>query len=224
LGAKICALYEVMKMKKSILIGVSIATVAAILLTAVALGFGDTSTKFNAFADAKANEQPTNKAAIEATSTPTPVPTKEKTPEEAIAEAQAKVSFKILQPSYVPEGYTLNIPQISGTRFRGVSVELEQAALPYTNGNETLNLKELLIINDTTIAPKSTAIPEDTREIVDINGIKGRFSVEPDGLKYLSWKIGELSLTISSLTYNSNNITGSLLSKEEMIKMARSIK
>lgn len=77
---------------------------------------------------------------------------------------------------------------VSGTRFRGVSVELEQAMLPY------------------------------------INGIKGRFSVEPDGLKYLNWKIGELSLTISSLTYNSNNITGSSLSKEEMVKMARSVK
>lgn len=211
-------------MKKSILIGVSIVTVLGILLAAAALGFADTKTRFNAFADAKANEQVTDKTAQVATSTPTPVPAQEETPEEAIADVQAKVSFKILQPSYVPEGYTLNIPQISGTRFRGVSVELEQATLPYTNGKETLNLKELLTINDTSIDPKSTTIPKDTREIVDINGIKGRFSVEPDGLKYLNWKIGELSLTISSLTYNSNNITGSSLSKEEMIKMARSVK
>ncbi len=149
---------------------------------------------------------------------------REKTPEEAISEAQAKVSFKILQSSYVPEGYALNIPQVSGTRFRGVSVELEQAMLPYTNGKETLDLKELLTINDTTMAPESTTIREDTREIVDINGIKGRFSVEPDGSKYLNWKIGDLSLTISSLTYNPNNVTGSSLSKEEMIKMAWSVK
>lgn len=149
---------------------------------------------------------------------------KEKTAEVAIAEAQAKVSFKILKPSYVPSGYALNIPQVSGTKFRGSTLEAEQAMLPYTNGKETLNLKELLTINDTTPVSKSTAIPEDTREIVDINGIKGRFSVEQDGMKYLNWKIGELSLTISSLTYNSNNITGSSLSKEEMIKMARSIK
>jgi len=209
-------------MKKSILIGVSIATVAAILLAAVALGFADTKTKFNAFADAKV-EQITEKA-TPATSTPAPVPTQEKTPVEAIAEAQAKVTFKILQPSYIPEGYTLNIPQVSGTRFRGVSVELEQVMLSYTNGKETLNLKEFLTINDTTIASKSTIIPKDTRKIVDINGIKGHFSVEPDGLKYLNWKIGELSLTISSLTYNSNNVTGSSLSKEEMINMARSVK
>lgn len=158
-------------MKKSILIGVSIATVLAILLlAAVALGFGDTKTKFNAFAGAEAKHF-TEKAA-QATSTPTPVPTQEKTPEEAIAEAQAKVSFKILQPSYVPEGYTLNIPQVSGTRFRGVSVELEQAVFPYTNGKETLNLKELLTINDTTIAPKSTTIPKDAREIVDITVLR----------------------------------------------------
>jgi hypothetical protein len=48
--------------------------------------------------------------------------------------------------------------------------------------------------------------------------------VEPDGSKYLNWKIGDLSLTISSLTYNPNNVTGSSLSKEEMIKMAWSVK
>jgi hypothetical protein len=207
-------------MKKTILIGVSIATVLAIFLGAFELGFAGNSTKLNAFAEV--NEQAIEKA-IELTSIPTPAHTQEKTPDEAIAEAQAKVSFKILQPSYVPEGYALNISQVSGTRFRGVSVELEHAMLPYTNGKETPNLKELLIINDTTPA-KSTTIPEDTREIVDINGIKGRFSVEPDGSKYLNWKIGELSLTISSLTYNSNNVTGSSLSKEEMIKMARSVK
>jgi len=208
-------------MKKSILIGVFIATIAAILLGAFALGFTGNSTKLNAFVDAQVNEQVMENG-IEVTSNPTPAPAKEKTPEEAIAEAQAKVSFKILQPSYVPEGYALNIPQVSGTRFRGVSVELEQAMLPYTNGKETLNLKEFQTINDTT--PKSTAIPEDTREIVNINDIKGRYAEETNGVKYLNWKIGELSLTISSLTYGSNNISGSSLSKEDMIKMARSIK
>ncbi len=210
-------------MKKSIIIGASIATVLVILLAAVAFGFADTRTKFNAFVDAKANEQSTDNAPIEATYTPAPVPTQERTAETAIAEAQVNVSFSILQPSYVPEGYSLNIPQVSGTRFRGVSVELEQAMLPYAKGNEILNLKELLIINDTTIAPSTTAA-KDPREMVDINGVKGRFSLEPDGSKYLSWKIGELSLTISSLAYNSNNITGSSLSKEEMVKMAGSIK
>ena len=210
-------------MKKTILIGVSIATVLAILLGAFALGFTGNSTKLNAFADAEVNEQVMEKA-IQVTSTPTPAPAQEKTPEEAIAEAQAKVSFNIIKPSYVPEGYALNIPQVSGTRFRGVSVELEQAMLPYTNGKETLNLKEFLTINDTTPVPKSTTIPEDTREIVDINGIKGRFWVEPDGSKYLNWKIGELSLTITSLTYDSKNIAGSSLGKEEIIKMARSFK
>ncbi len=208
-------------MKKSILIRVSIATVAAILLGAFALGFAGNSTKLNAFVDAQVNEQVMEKA-IEVTSNSAPAPAREKTPEEAISEAQAKVSFKIVQPSYVPEGYALNIPQVSGTKFRGVSVELEQAMLPYTNGKETLNLKEFQTINDT--VPKSTAIPEDIREIVDINGINGRYAEETNGVKYLNWKIGELSLTISSLTYDSNNIAGSSLGKEEMIKMARSVK
>ncbi len=44
-------------MKKSILIGVSIVTVLGILFAAVALGFGDTSTRFNAFADAQVHEK-----------------------------------------------------------------------------------------------------------------------------------------------------------------------
>ncbi|MCX9024837.1 MAG: DUF4367 domain-containing protein [Candidatus Methanoperedens sp.] len=210
-------------MKKSILMGVSITTVAAILLGAFALGFAGNDTKLNEFVDAQVNEQVMEKA-IEVTSNPTPAPAKEKTPDEAIAEAQAKVSFTILQPSYVPEKYALNIPQVSGTRFRGVAVELEQAMLPYTNGKETLNLKELLIINDTTLDPHNTAIPEDTREIVDINGINGRYAEETNGVKILNWKIGELSLTISSLTYDSNSIAGSSLSREEIIKMARSVK
>lgn len=48
------------KMRKSILIGVSVVTVLAILLAAVASGFADSNTKFNAFADAKANEPPTD--------------------------------------------------------------------------------------------------------------------------------------------------------------------
>ncbi len=209
-------------MKKSTIIGISIATVAAVLLAAVALGFTDTKTKFNAFADVKANEQGMEKSTIEAKSMPSPVPIQEKTAETAIAEAQAKVSFKILQPSYLPSGYTLNIQQVSGTKFIGVSLEVEQAMLPYTNGNETLNLKELLTMKDNTDV--SGSVSKTPYGFVDINGVQGRFLEENDGVKSLEWKIGNLSLAISSYAYKENNFTRATLSKDEMIKMARSVR
>lgn len=209
-------------MKKSILIGVSIMTVLAILLTAVALGFGDTKTRFNAFIDAKANEQGAEKATVEATSTPAPVPIQENAAETAIAGAQAKVSFKILQPSYVPTGYTLNIPQVSGTKFKGVSLEAEQVMLPYTNEKETLNLKELFPIKEDTDV--SGSVSKTPYEFVDINGVRGRFLEEASGIKSLDWKIGNLSLTINSYAYKENNFTRATLNKEEMLRMARSVK
>lgn len=209
-------------MKKSILIGVSIATVLGVLLAAAALGFADTKTKFNAFADVKAYEQDTEKATIEGTSATTPVPTQEKTAEAAIAEAQGKVSFKILKPSYVPSEYTLNIPQVSGTKFKGVCLEVEQVMLPYTKGNETLNLKELLTIKDETDV--SGSVSKTPYEFVDINGVRGHFLEEESGIKSLEWKIGNLSLTINSYAYKENNFTRATLSKEEMVKMARSVK
>ncbi len=154
--------------------------------------------------------------------------TREKTPEEAIAEAQAKVSFKILQPSYVPEGYRMNTAQTSGTRFHGVSSELEQAMLPYIKGdeffakNEYLNLKELLTIKDDTDV--SGSVSKTPYKFVDINGVQGRFLEEQNGIKSLDWKAGNLSLTISSYAYNESDFTGTSLSMEEIVKMARSVK
>jgi len=186
-------------MKKSILIGVSIVTVLGILLAAAALGFADTKTKFNAFADAKANEQAT---------------------ENTIDEAQAKVSFEILEPTYLPSGYILD--NAKGSRFIGVINDLDAASLSYKNGDEMLDLKEIIIVK-TKQKTEPSEKPKDTREIVDINGIEGRFS-EENGIKFLNWKIGELSLSIMSWKNEGQNQTSSSLSKEEMIKMARSVK
>lgn len=153
---------------------------------------------------------------------------REKTPEEGIADAQAKVSFEILQTSYIPEGYRMNTAQTSGTKFRGVSSELEQASLYYIKGdeffakNEYLILKELLTIkDDTDVSERTSNIPW---KYMDINGIQGQFLEEPNGVKSLNWKTGNLSLTISSYAYNESGSTGTSLSMEEIIKMARSIK
>ena len=151
-----------------------------------------------------------------------PFPVREKTPEEAIADAQAEVSFKILQPGYIPVGYRMNTAQTSGTKFHGVSSELEQALLPYTKGNEFLNLQELLVIKDDTDVSESVA--RTPYKYVDINGTQGRFLEEASGTKTLSWKIGNLDMTISSYAYNGSGFTVTSLGMDEMIKMARSVK
>ena len=155
---------------------------------------------------------------------------REKTPGEAIAEAQEKVSFRILQPSYIPEGYRMNTAQTTGTRFRGTSVELEQSSIFYIKGdeffaeNEYLNLKELLTIKEDTDTEASERTSNIPWKYVDINGVQGRFLEEQSGVKSLNWKIGDLSLTIGSHAYNESGFTGTSLSMEEMIKMARSVK
>jgi hypothetical protein len=149
-------------------------------------------------------------------------PVREKTVEEAITEAQAEVSFKILQPGYIPEGYMMNTAQTSGAKFHGVSSELEQASLFYIKGNESLNLQELLVIKDDTDI--SGNVSKTPYKFVDINGTQGRFFEEASGTKSLSWKAGSLSLTISSYAYNESGLTGTSLGMDEMIKMARSVK
>lgn len=151
-----------------------------------------------------------------------PPPIREKTPEEAIAEAQSKVSFKIIQPAYIPAGYRMNTAQTSGTKFHGVSSELEQIILSYTKGHEFLNLQELLVIkDDTDISGSISNIPW---KYVDINGTQGRFLEDSSSTKSLNWKKGNLSLTISSYAYKDNNFTRASLSMDEMVKMARSVK
>lgn len=149
-------------------------------------------------------------------------PVREKTVEEAIADAQAEVSFKILQPGYIPEGYRMNTAGTSGAKFHGFSSELEQALLSYTRGNEYLNLQELLVIKDDTDV--SGSFSKTPYKFVDINGTQGRFLEEESGMKSLNWKEGSLSLTISSYAYNGSSFTGTSLGMDEMIKVARSVK
>lgn len=196
-------------MKKSILFGVSVAAVAAILLGALALGLA------GAPADVKNNE--------DSIDTSTGAATRDKALDDAIAGAQANVSFNILRPSYIPPGYVPDTGAIAGTKFIGTSTELEQAELAYTKGNDTLSLHEVMIIKSEPNRNNATP-PEDTRRKVDINGVEGRFSVEPNGEKYLSWKISNLSLTIRSYTFNGSAFSGTSLSMDDMIKMAGSVR
>lgn len=200
-------------MNKPILFGVSIAAVLAIILGAVALGF------VGAPADVDNSEDAINASTINASADTS---ARNTSLDNAIAGAQANVSFTILRPGYIPGGYVPDIPQITGMHFIGTASEAEQAVLAYANGNATILLQEILIIKDN-IDPNAT-IPADTRRIVDINGIEGRFSVEPNGEKYLGWKMNGLRLTIRSYTFNGTDFSGSSLSMEEMIEIAGSVR
>lgn len=205
-------------MKKSILIGVSIVTVVGILLAAVALGFAGTSTKFNAFAGAEVNEQVTEKAPqeVQANNEISEIAMKG-----ALQQAQSNVSFRILEPMYIPSGYKFE--SVGGTKFVGVMNDIDMVSFSYKNGDEQLNIKEIIVVKTRDNRTQVSTLPKDTREIVSINGIEGRFS-EENGIKFLSWKIGNLSLSVTSWKNEGQNQTSSSLSKEEMIKMARSIK
>ncbi|MCX9009675.1 MAG: DUF4367 domain-containing protein [Candidatus Methanoperedens sp.] len=202
-------------MKKSILIGVSIVTVLGILLIAVALGFADTKTRFNAFSSAEANN---TSAQVEDT---TNLEAQENSFRiQAIQQAQSNVSFKIIEPKYIPSGYKFEIAR--GTKFTGVMNDIDTALFSYKNVDEQLELKEIIVVK-TKDKTQSSDIPKDTREIVDINGIEGRFS-EENGIKFLGWKIGNISLSITSWKSEGQNRTSGSLSKEEMIMIAGSVR
>lgn len=211
------------KMKKSILIGVSIITVMGILLAAVALGFGDTGPRFNASANAKVNELVTETAVQEVqVQADTDTEISEIDIKGAIQYAQSNVSFRIIEPSYIPSGYKFK--SVEGKKFTGVMTDIDMASFSYKNEDEDeqLTIKETIVVKTRPKTEPST-LPDDTREIVDINGIEGRYS-EENGIKIISWKIGNLSLSVMSWKNEGQNQTISSLSKEEMIMIAGSIK
>ena len=207
------------KMKKSILIGVSIITVMGILLAAVALGFGDTRPGFNASANAKVNEL-VKETAVQEVQVQADTEISEIDIKGAIQYAQSNVSFRIIEPSYIPSGYKFK--SVEGTKFTGVMTDIDMTSFSYKNEDEQLTIKETIVVKTRPKTEPST-LPDDTREIVDINGIEGRYS-EENGIKMIGWKIGNLSLSVMSWKNGGQNQTISSLSKEEMIKMARSIK
>lgn len=210
-------------MKKSVLTGISILTVLAILLAAVALGFTDAKTKFNAFKSAEAaNTSDAITIMEQDNETRTNISFRiiGSDENETVQQAQSNVSFRIIEPMYIPSGYKFESAE--GSSFIGASNVVDMASLSYKNGDEQLTVKEIILVKTTGKTP-SSGISNDTREIVDINGIEGRYS-EENGIKLLGWKTGNLSLSIMSWKNEGQNQTGSSLGKEEMIKMARSVK
>ena len=126
-----------------------------------------------------------------------PAPPKQMT----LEEARAEVNFTVLVPSYLPEGFTFN----SSTVFK--YDKLETVSLQYKKDSQILSLSE-------SRKDESSPSPDmGESETVDINGVEGRMIQGFGDNKMLIWNNGELELILSSP-----------LSKEEMIKVAGSIK
>ncbi len=124
-----------------------------------------------------------------------PAPPKQMT----LEEARKEVNFTVLSPSYLPEGYIFD----SATVFK--YDDKESVSLLYRNSSSTLVLTEKLL--DDIQQPDFGEV-----EKVSINGAEGKLISLP-GSSMLIWNNGKLELMLSST-----------LSKEEIIKIAGSIK
>ena len=126
-----------------------------------------------------------------------PAPPKQMT----LEEARKEVNFTVLVPSYLPEGFTFN----SSTVFK--FEKMETVSLEYKKGSQILSLSE-------TLQDESNPSPDmGEAEKVSINGAEGKLISGFGETKILIWNNGRLELVLSSQ-----------LSKEEMIKVAGSIK
>ncbi|MFZ3385393.1 MAG: outer membrane lipoprotein-sorting protein [Candidatus Methanoperedens sp.] len=126
-----------------------------------------------------------------------PAPPKQMT----LEEARKEVNFTVLTPSYLPEGFTFN----SSTVFK--FEKMETVSLQYKKGSQILSLSESL-------KDESNPSPDMGEfERVSINGAQGKLISGFGETKILIWNNGKLELVLSSQ-----------LSKEEMIKVAGSIK
>jgi uncharacterized membrane protein len=127
-------------MRKSILIGLSIITVAGILFAAFALGFGDTWTKVNAFKSAETEKNTTGSSAFiepkNESKTNSQFRSIELSEKGAIQYAQSNVSFRIIEPLYILAGY--NFESAEGKKFTGVATDIDMASFSYKNGDEQL--------------------------------------------------------------------------------------
>jgi outer membrane lipoprotein-sorting protein len=126
----------------------------------------------------------------------------------SLEEARQQVSFEILTPQYIPDGYVLNSTMIyednySVTEGQGSEVVI----LNYQKGTEVFDIEEKAYENETEENPFMQGAEE-----ISINGKEGRYLNEFGTLKMLQWELGRVQITLS----------GSL-EKAEMLKIAESI-
>jgi outer membrane lipoprotein-sorting protein len=125
----------------------------------------------------------------------------------SLEEAGKKVSFKILTPEYLPEGYTFdNALVYNNSRFPPKDQIFESVGLTYTNKEASIDLTETAYENQSS----DTEVTNDGEDI-KINGIEGKY-VSKDNLNVMTWKLGNVDLSLCAS-----------LEKDEMLKIAESI-
>jgi outer membrane lipoprotein-sorting protein len=122
--------------------------------------------------------------------------------EMTLEEVREEVNFTVLTPAYLPEGYVF----ANATVFK--YDDMESVSMRYKKDFEMLMISERVTNNE---IPK----PEiGDMEKVSINGADGKLITLLGNSKMLVWSIGNIELTMLSGTF----------SKEEMIKIAESVK
>ena len=119
-----------------------------------------------------------------------------------LEEAREEVNFTVLTPAYLPEGYVF----ANATVFK--YGDMESVSLRFKKDSEMLMISER-VTNDEIQQPEIGDI-----ETVSINGADGKLITLFGDSKMLVWSIGDLELTMLPKS----------LSKEEMIKIAESVK
>lgn len=131
-----------------------------------------------------------------------------KPPEElSLEEARERVSFNILTPTYLPEGYEFSSAKVyNDSEFYAESQPFETVELTYKNDKDSIGLTETIYQNQS-----SDRKDMEEGEDIKINGVEGKY-LSFGKLKFLSWKLGDVDLTLSAS-----------LEKAEMLNIAESI-
>ncbi len=130
-----------------------------------------------------------------------------KPPEElSLKEAGERVSFKILTPEYLPEGYAFNNSMVCNNSEFSSDQVFETVELVYTKEKARIALTETVYENQS-----SDTKDRDEGEDININGIEGKYISIMD-TKMLTWKLGNVDLILCTS-----------LKKDEMLKIAESI-
>ena len=126
-----------------------------------------------------------------------------------LEEARQKITFEILTPDYVPEGYAFNSTAVyNNSNIAPEGQASETSILTYKKGQQSFDIIETVYQT----MPEDDMLMQEA-EIISINGKEGKYLNELGDLKILQWQLGEVEITLS----------GSL-GKSEMLKIAESIK
>lgn len=124
----------------------------------------------------------------------------------SLEEARKKVSFKILTPEYLPEGYSFDSSMIFNNESHSDEI-FETVHLTYMKDKDSIGLTESVYENMSSITKDIMNAGED----IKINGIEGKYEFMGDD-KVMRWKLENVSLSLFTS-----------LEKDEMLKIAESI-